>query len=70
MHETRERFGAMLPAHQRDGAEGAGVVAAFRNLQISHMRLIAQELPHARMLGDWISDQSPPSELGNEMVQL
>src|SRR2546427_12152633 len=69
-HEPGERLGAMLAAHQRDGAEGAGVVAAFRNLQISYMRLVAEELPDSGMLGDRIGDQTPLGKLWDQMVEL
>ena len=48
-HKPHQRFGAVLAAHQRDGAERARVVAAFGDLEVPHMRLIAQELAYARM---------------------
>jgi len=69
-HQADERLGAMLAAHQRNGAEGAGVVAAFRDLEITHVRLIAEELSYAGMLGDGIGDQTPPGKLGDEMMEL
>src|SRR2546422_4978303 len=39
-----ERLGAVLAAHQRNGAEGAGVVAALGDLEVAHVRRVAQEL--------------------------
>ncbi len=67
-YQSCERLRAMLATHQRDGAEGARMVAAFRDLQIPHVRLIAEELPDTGVGGDRIGDQSPFSERRNEMV--
>jgi hypothetical protein len=69
-YQARERFGAMFAAHQRNGAEGAGMIAALRNLQIAHMRLIAEELADTGMRGDRVIDETALRELGNEVLEL
>src|SRR5205814_1661859 len=69
-HETAERLGPMLAPHQGNGAERAGVIAAFRDFQIAHMRLRAEELPHAGMCGDRIGNQPALRQLRDEVMQL
>ncbi len=69
-HEALQRLGAVLAAHQGDGTEGARVVAAFGDLQITHVGLVAEELPHAGVSGNGIGDQSALGELGHEVMQV
>ncbi len=69
-HQPCERLGTVLAAHQGNGAEGAGVVAAFGDLEVANVRLIAEELADPGMLGDGIGDQTPPGKLGDEMMEL
>jgi hypothetical protein len=53
-----------------NGAEGAGVVAPFGDLEITHVRGAAQELPHPGMPGDRIRNETPAGELGHEVVEI
>src|SRR5207249_9838795 len=43
-HQTLERFGAVLPAHQRDGTECARVVATLRDLEVTNVGRVPEEL--------------------------
>src|SRR5204862_7346739 len=47
-HQALERFGAVLPAHQRDGTEGARVVAPLRDLEVTNVGRVRAELADAR----------------------
>src|SRR5439155_12814574 len=42
-HQTLERFGAVLPAHQRDGTECARVVATLRDLEVTNVGRVPEE---------------------------
>ena len=55
-HDVVERERAVLAAHQRDGAEGAAVVAALADLEVAHVRRVARVLAHAGMRVDRIAD--------------
>ena len=47
--EPGQRLGAVFPAHQRNRAERAGVIAALGDLEVTNVRLVAEELAHAGM---------------------
>ena len=69
-HEAREGLGAMFAAHQGDRAERARVVAAFGDLEVAHVRLIAEELPDTGVRSDRVGNQAALRELGHEMMKL
>ena len=46
-HQLLERPGAVRAAHQRDRAEGAGVVAPLADLEIADVRGLAEVVAHA-----------------------
>ena len=68
--QAGKRLGAVLAAHQRDRAEGAGVIAAFGDLEIAHMRLTPEELTHAGVRCNGILDETALRQLGDEAMQL
>src|SRR5207249_11672471 len=69
-HQTLERLGAMLPAHQRDGAEGARVVAALGDLEIANVACVTEELADARMGRQRVVDQPPLGERRHQVMQI
>ena len=69
-HQPLERLGAVLPPHQRDRAERARVVAPLGDLQVAHVGLVPEELPHTGVSGDRVVDQAPLGELGDEMMEV
>ena len=69
-HQARQRLGAMLAAHQRNRAERAGVIAAFGDLEIADVWLLAEKLPDTGMGGDRVRDQAALRQLGDQVVQL
>ena len=69
-HQPLERLGAVLAPHEGNGAEGAGVVAALRDLEIADVRRISQELADAGMPRDGILDEPAAAQLGHEVVQI
>src|SRR5207247_5113079 len=56
-HQTLERLGAVLPAHQRDGTECAGVVATLRDLEVANVGSVPEELADARVARERVVDQ-------------
>ena len=70
VHQARERLGAVLAAHQRDRTEGAGVVAAFGDLEITHVRRVSEELPDAGVARDRVGNQPALGEGRHEVVQV
>ena len=57
-HQALERLRAVLPAHQRDRAEGTGVVAPFRDLQIAHVRRAPEKAADARVARRRVRDET------------
>jgi hypothetical protein len=69
-HQPLERLGAVLAAHQRDGAEGAGVIAPLRDLEVAHVGLVAQELADPGVGGDRIGNQAALRQLWDQVMEL
>ncbi len=69
-YQPGERLGAVLAAHQRNGAEGAGVVAALGDLEVAHVRRVAQELADARMAREGVVDQPALGERRHQVMEV
>ena len=61
---------AMLAAHERDGAEGAAVVAALADLEVAHVRAFAHRQPVAGMQQKLAADQTARLQPRNQLVGL
>jgi hypothetical protein len=69
-HDIVEAEGAMLSTHERDGAEGTAVVAAFADLEIPDVRQVAREQADAGMQRRRFVDQPSRLELREQPIDL
>src|SRR2546422_2740425 len=69
-HQALERFGAVLPAHQRDGTEGARVVATLRDLEVTNVGRVPEELADARVARERVLDQPALGERDRKSTRL
>jgi hypothetical protein len=70
-HHVGRRERAVPPAHQRDRAERAPVVAPLAHLEVPHARQVAAEDPHARVRRERLGRQhAARGELRDEPVHL
>jgi len=69
-HQALERFGAVLPAHQRDGTEGARVVATLRDLEVTNVGRVPEELADARVARERVVDQAALGERRHQVMQV
>jgi len=69
-HDVGGRERPVPAAHERDGAEGAAVVAPLAHLEVPHVRQLAGEQADAGMDRGRLADQAALHELRHEAVHL
>ncbi len=60
----------MLAAHERNGAEGAAMVAAFADLEVAHEGGVPRVNAHTWMLRDGVANQPALAQLGQQLLGL
>jgi hypothetical protein len=69
-HEVIKSERPMLSAHERNCTEGAAVVAPLAHLEVAHVRRLAGEYAHARVLEQRSSNQAALDHLRQQAVRL
>ena len=67
-HQVVERERPVLAAHERNGAERTPVVAPFGDLEVAHVRQVAAEQAHPRVLHQRPAQQATLHQFGDEPI--